>query len=442
MWLSLSMLCFLAAVYFWHLGDEWAAQKAASPQSHGTNQVHPSGDAPKPAPRAKAAPLSPLPQLLSASGHVNSPPVKTRETRSTNEVSRTAYRLTNTTKSLSVLAHSDTAILLENALIDTSEGKALAIPASLRSAGDPGSYIVQSRGPLDNQFRALLKSAGAEVISYIPNNAYLVRASQSSAQQLQADAQTQTVLPYEPYYKLKPSLLSLAVQEQPLPDQTLLKVLLFSEARQPAVDNLQQLGVEVLSEQLSPFGPVLTVRPPVDSLPAIAALPAVQEIEPVRARRLANDLSRVSLGVAQDTLTTTNYLDLSGAGVLVAMADTGVDASHPDLTGRVQFDFPINGVDTNGHGTHVAGIIAGDGSKSTTVTNASGSINPGKDKQYRGKAPSASLFSMNIDQSDVYLQQTASRANALISNNSWTYDVPDYDLAAASYDAAVRDSVP
>src|SRR5204863_4602489 len=138
------------------------------------------GDAPKPAPRAKAAPPPPL-QLLSASGHVNSPPVKNKETRSTNELSRTAYRLTNTAKPLSALARSDTAILLENALIDTSEAKALAIPDALRSSGDPGSYIVQSRGPLDDNFRALLKSAGAEVVSYIPNDAYLVRASRSSA---------------------------------------------------------------------------------------------------------------------------------------------------------------------------------------------------------------------------------------------------------------------
>src|SRR5213075_1786654 len=146
MWLSLSMLCFVAAVYFWHLGDEWAAKKAAEQNSRGTNQVHPAGDAPKPAPRAKAAPPPPL-QLLSASGHVNSPPVKNKETRSTNELSRTAYRLTNTAKPLSALARSDTAILLENALIDTSEAKALAIPDALRSSGDPGSYIVQSRGP-------------------------------------------------------------------------------------------------------------------------------------------------------------------------------------------------------------------------------------------------------------------------------------------------------
>jgi subtilisin-like proprotein convertase family protein len=44
--------------------------------------------------------------------------------------------------------------------------------------------------------------------------------------------------------------------------------------------------------------------------------------------------------------------------------------------------------------------------------------------------------------SDYYLQQAAARTNAFISNNSWTYADNDYDLAAASYDAAVRDALP
>ncbi|MGH7973483.1 MAG: S8 family serine peptidase, partial [Limisphaerales bacterium] len=96
-----------------------------------------------------------------------------------------------------------------------------------------------------------------------------------------------------------------------------------------------------------------------------------------------------------------------------------------------------------GHGTHVAGIIAGDGTKSSTVTNAVGSINPGTNTQYRGKAPKANLFSMDLNRPDFYLQETAAGTNALIANNSWTYLRSfGYDLAAASYDAAVRDSIP
>ena len=61
----------------------------------------------------------------------------------------------------------------------------------------------------------------------------------------------------------------------------------------------------------------------------------------------------------------------------------------------------------------------------------------------------ADNFSFGPSYSDSYLQETAALTNAFISNNSWNYSdqafrsvVGTYDLAAASYDAAVRDALP
>jgi subtilisin family serine protease len=451
-WILLSVVCFAAAIYCWRLGDRWAARQTAAPAplAHHLSPVthHPS-------------PAALLP-LLSQAGTLNAPPLKDSPTnqapRATNQF---ALRLSNTTTPIGQLQRNDQAILLENALVDTTR-PVPSIPDHLRAQGDPGSYIVQARGPINDAFRSLLQTAGASIVSYIPNNAYLVRASAAVARQLQAAPQTQAVLPFEPYYKLKLSLLKLAVEQKPLPDNTALNVLLFADGREATRAALQDLGATVVGdEESSPFGPVLTVVPPAGGLPALAGLPGVQEVEWSLVRASANDFSRVRVGVATDIYATNNYLRLTGTNVMVNINDSGVDATHPDLAPRVFGDSTNALVDPNGHGTHVAGIIASSGGQSGSVSNASGpnGLYTGTNNQFRGKAPAANLFALPVGMftqpmtdggtlswpSDTYLQETAARTNAFISNNSWSYVGPGagaYDIHAASYDAAVRDALP
>jgi serine protease AprX len=78
-----------------------------------------------------------------------------------------------------------------------------------------------------------------------------------------------------------------------------------------------------------------------------------------------------------------------GTGVTVAMVDTGV-AEVPDLTSRVveRVDFTSegDGLDRFGHGTHMAGLIIGDGT-------ASGGV-------HAGAAPGASLVSVKVAGAD------------------------------------------
>ena len=135
-------------------------------------------------------------------------------------------------------------------------------------------------------------------------------------------------------------------------------------------------------------------------------------------RKLANDMVRPRLDVAADSITSTNYLGLTGSNVLVNINDTGVDSKHPDFNGRITGE----GADTNGHGTHVAGTILGNGSMSSTVTDAIGSVS---NANFRGLATNATAFVMQFDGfSDADLQQQAAATNALISNNSWNYVTP------------------
>ena len=419
-WSVVCLLCLTGAWFFWQQGNRWSAEKPSAAGS-----VAPSVSVPAGTSNAVSG--------ASSSGQKNS---------GTNTLAATAtnafpYRLSNTQRTVSELAGDRRAILLENAFIDTRLPLNLSIPKNLQAQGDPGAYIVQARGSLNEAFRGMLMAAGAQVVSYIPNNAYLVRVTSGKAAGLSANGLVAAVIPYEPYYKVQSSLLAHA--EEALPKGGELNLGLFGNNATQTIGEIEKLGGQILSQDVSPFGPVVRVTPP-RNWTALAQLTGVQLVELAHRRVQANDLSRARLGVAADSQVATNYLGLTGTNVWVMVNDSGVDATHPDLVGRVFGTFTN---DVEGHGTHVAGIIAGDGAESLTVTNAQGSIMPATNGQFRGMAPAAKLVTLDVNLSDRTLQETAAQTNALISNNSWVYDGDTtYDLNAASYDAAVRDALP
>ncbi|WP_328990118.1 S8 family serine peptidase [Kribbella sp. NBC_01245] len=112
--------------------------------------------------------------------------------------------------------------------------------------------------------------------------------------------------------------------------------------------------------------------------------------------RVASTIQRVSLdrrvtasidqSVAQIGAPAAWQRGLTGKGVKVAVLDTGLDATHPDLADRIvasqNFSESADTVDRVGHGTHVASTVAGTGAASN-----------GK---YRGVAPDAELLNGKV----------------------------------------------
>ena len=80
-----------------------------------------------------------------------------------------------------------------------------------------------------------------------------------------------------------------------------------------------------------------------------------------------------------------SLLGASGKGIGVAVIDSGV-ADHPDLAGRIVARVDLTGEGSNGdpggHGTHVAGLIAGDGTASKGA--------------WTGVAPQANIVSVRV----------------------------------------------
>jgi subtilisin family serine protease len=104
--------------------------------------------------------------------------------------------------------------------------------------------------------------------------------------------------------------------------------------------------------------------------------PFIYRIEPVRTVKALLNVSAPMVGAPKAW-----ELGYTGRGVKIAIVDTGVDAYH-SLEGKVSAERNFvegeDGRDLDGHGTHVAGIAAGD------------------EDVYRGVAPGAVLISAKV----------------------------------------------
>ncbi|MEN3360584.1 MAG: hypothetical protein V7637_4566, partial [Mycobacteriales bacterium] len=122
----------------------------------------------------------------------------------------------------------------------------------------------------------------------------------------------------------------------------------------------------------------------------------------------------------------------TGAGVKVAVLDTGIDDTHPDLAGQVaaraNFTDEPDGLDHFGHGTHVASTIASTG---------------GGDGRHKGVAPGATLldgkvcdgFGFCSDSSILAGMQWAADSGARVVNMSLgSEDTAEQDPMEAAVD--------
>src|SRR4051794_7404906 len=148
------------------------------------------------------------------------------------------------------------------------------------------------------------------------------------------------------------------------------------------VSTAQRLGLRGQTFRRLPF---VVVRGRAAQLQRLAALRGV--VAAHMAPKIQMSLYQSGKLVFEDAATrqATYSSGLDGRGVNVAVVDTGVDALHPDLMNRVVENVkfvgdlnagltpaqaivcpaPCNTDTTGGHGTHVAGIVAGDGSASS-----------------------------------------------------------------------------
>ncbi len=98
-------------------------------------------------------------------------------------------------------------------------------------------------------------------------------------------------------------------------------------------------------------------------------MPEVRTVEECKYASVFCNSGRAQMGLV-DKLNNSEF-QWTGEGQIVGVLDTGIDDTHADLVPAIAVKIAIPGgsiVDQNGHGTHVAGIIAGRGIKSKKKT--------------------------------------------------------------------------
>ena len=337
-----------------------------------------------------------------------------------------------------------------------AQGPALAA-ANLHAedASDSDYILIQTRQPLDRAQKAELSNKGVAILEYVPEETYLCYFKQTNLNEIRALPYVAWANVYSRGFKVNPALadlppgppvrnlLEIAAQPEGGLSRTpkVVDVVLHQNVDASAVRDKIAAVARLDPEDIKVSGKKVRLTLPARRLEQLAKLDEVRHIEEVIPRKLHNNVARQILRVG---LNNPGGATLEGDGQIVAVADTGFDKGstanvHPAFQGRVAKLYALGRTnkanDPDGHGTHVAGSVLGDGTSATLSISV------------RGTAPKARLILQSVldangglgglpdDLHDLFTtpyQQDGAR----IHTNSWGSTLGDgrYDANASELD--------
>jgi subtilisin family serine protease len=257
-------------------------------------------------------------------------------------------------------------IKLRNQTIETSrEGTGQKAEADgAASLPQQGLFLIQLSAPADAESRGQLISLGVELLHYVPEDAFVARLRNVPPGQVRRLPFVQWMGRYRPEHKVHQRLAQAG-------DSPEVSVLIGRGANAAEIAGVKAGFAKLQQESRSRLGTILRGRLAPGQLQKLAQSDSVLWIEPAPKMKLFDEISSDIVGGFGGRGTSQVHdLGYTGNGVTVSVADSGLHTGnapgmHPDLAGRVTAFFYYGELsdasDEHSHGTHCAGIVAGNG---------------------------------------------------------------------------------
>lgn len=376
-------------------------------------------------------------------------------------------------------------VVLRGRTLETS--RPVPAPATLPATDTAGTQleIVQFVGPIKPGWLSELEDTGARVVSYVPDNAYVVSVAPAAAKAYDAlvgsDPLVQYAGAFHPEYRLAPQLLDAVVKPASAPPTSDVTVQVVDGPGADEAVAAVTAGREVLAPPYAMLGVrTLSVRVDTDDLAELASMPTVYDVEPYLVPEL-NDEAQDQL-LAGNVTTVGGKTVPSGPGYLswlagqgfptdpsqypvVTVVDDGIDNGttdplHPDfhllgdgsagdrLIANGDCTTDPNGNGVGGHGNLNAGIVGGYNDSTGATNEDADGYQYGLGVSPYGRVSGLKIFrnsgSYDVSacgNSDAGVVAAAFAAGADITTNSWGSDVfGAYDASSQAYDALTRDA--
>jgi serine protease AprX len=282
------------------------------------------------------------------------------------------------------------------------QGPALASANLVSPDSSMSNYIlIQTNQPLARDQKSDLANLSVTILEYVPENTYICHYNPSDLSAIRALPFVKWANVYLRGFKIPPALQSipsssnvvnmlegLATARSMSQDTKKVEIVLHDNASAISIRDKIAAAAKLDPTELEVSNKKVRLVVQSRYLVDIAAIDEVRHIEEYLPKQLHNN---IALRILKADVTH-SHTRLEGSGQVVAVADTGFDKGsitdvHPAFSNRVLKLYALGrstANDPDGHGTHVAGSILGDG----LSTELGGPI--------RGTAPKAKLVFQSV----------------------------------------------